>query len=175
MADFDQEAKALNRQAQAAKALLDSIRSVDPEDEVLALDVVEGETDLFEVIDAILLRRAATLALADGTKGAVADLQQRQKRFEDRAAYDRTLIEQAMALAELKTLQRPCATLSMADRKASLVITTEADIPAKFWKPGDPTLDRKALAAALAELGEGEAIPGATLSNGAPTLTIRVK
>lgn len=175
MADFDTQARELDKQATAAKALLDSIRSVDPTDEILALDAVEGETDLFEVVDAILLRRAATLALAEGTKAAVADLQQRQKRFEERAAYDRTLIEQALALAELKTVQRPVATLTMADRKPSLVITTEADIPARYWKPGAPTLDRKALAADLAELGDGEVIPGAVLSNGAPTLTIRTK
>lgn len=173
--NFDAEAKDLDKQARVARAVLDSIRSVDPGDEVLALDTVEGETSLFEVIDAILLRRLATLAMAEGTKAAEADLQMRRKRFEDRANYDRTIIEQAMALAELKTLQRPVATLSMADRKPSLVITTEADIPAKYWKPGDPTLDRKALAADLASLGDGENIPGATLSNGAPTLTIRSK
>lgn len=175
MSKFDTEAKELDKQTLAARAVLDSIRSVDPEDEVLALDTVEGETSLFEVIDAILLRRAATVAMTEGTKAAVADLQARQKRFEDRANYDRTLIEQAMSIAELKTLQRPVATLSMADRKPSLVITTEADIPAKYWKAADPTLDRNALAADLASLGDGENIPGAVLSNGAPTLTIRTK
>lgn len=172
---FDAEAKDLDKQARIARAVLDSIRSVDPDDEVLALDTVEGETSLFEVIDAILVRRLATLGMAEGTKAAIGDLKARQKRFEDRANYDRTIIEQAMALAELKTLQRPVATLSMADRKPSLVITTEADIPAKYWNPGDPTLDRKALAADLASLGDGENIPGATLSNGAPTLSIRTK
>ena len=48
----------------------------------------------------------------------------------------------------------------------------EALIPAKFWKPQDPKLDRAAVAEALKA---GETVPGASLSNGGLSLSIRVK
>jgi hypothetical protein len=54
---------------------------------------------------------------------------------------------------------------------AKLELIEEADIPAEFWKAGDPKLDRKALAEALKE---GRSVPGVALSNQAPSLTVRI-
>jgi len=52
------------------------------------------------------------------------------------------------------------------------IIADEALIPARFWKPSDPKLDRAAVSAALKA---GEIVPGATLGNGGFTLSVRVK
>ena len=107
-----------------------------------------------------------------GAEKVVADLEARAKRVEDRIRMRRGLIEQAMVIAEIKKLERPAATLSLTNRPASLVVSDEAAIPSRFWVAADPKLDRKALSAALKE---GEAVAGATLSNAAPSLTVRVK
>jgi hypothetical protein len=110
--------------------------------------------------------------MAKGAKQAAADIEDRAKRLEAAVDRRRVVIEQAMAIAGLQKVIRPCATLSLTDRAASVIITDEASIPARFWKSGDPKLDKKALKAAL---DADEQIEGASLSNRQPTLTIRVK
>lgn len=161
------------KQASAAKALRDSLSEVDAEDPILLADMIEGETTLFEDFDALLHRMARNGAYAAGLKILIEDMEARKRRFESRVKMDKALIEQAMLIAEItEKVERPGATLYFTNRPASVQISEESEIPAKFWKTGDPVLDRAAIAAALkAE----ETVPGANLSNAAPTLTIRVK
>lgn len=158
------------REAQAAKALRESVSALDGDDTLLA-DMIEGETGLFEIIDRLLQRISDNRAMVEGTVAEEARLYERRVRHEKRVASDRALIEQAMMIADLPKIERPAATLSLARRQPSAVIETEADIPAEFWTAADPKLDRKALTAALKD---GRAIPGASLSNVAPSLTIRI-
>jgi hypothetical protein len=182
------------REAQAAKALCESIAALDPDDALL-LDTIEGETNLFETIDAVLARMANDDALVRGCDAVIADLETRRERFKARIKTDRALIEQALLIAEIETkVERPAATLSLARRAPVLVIETESEIPTTYWKAGAPALDKAALTEALRERrkaldalpkdpdARAEAlaslppeIPGATLSSAAPTLTIRTK
>lgn len=159
----------ITREAIAAKALLKSIRDLDADDD-LALDMVEGETSLLEAFDRLLERMARCEAHIVGTKAVVADIEARAERFKKRIETDRALIEQAMTIAELPKVERPLATISLRQLQPKLIVSDEAEIPARFWKPADPTLDKKALSEALKA---SEAVPGASLSNAAPTLTIR--
>ena len=138
----------------------------------LALDMIEGETSLVECVDALLEANTQDAVIVAGAEKVVADLEARAKRVEDRIRMRRGLIEQAMVIAEIKKLERPTATLSLTNRAAALIVSDEASIPSRFWVAADPKLDRKALSAALKQ---GEAITGATLSNAAPSLTVRVK
>jgi hypothetical protein len=160
------------KEAKAVSALRGSLEQLGGEDAQLLLDMIEGETSFFEVVDRVLERIADSQALAFGLGVAISDFQVRKKRFEDRAKADKTLIEQALFIADLERIERPTATLFLARRAQSVEIAEEADIPAEFWKVGDPQLDKKAL---LAALKEGRAVPGACLSNGAPSLTVRTK
>lgn len=164
----------IEREARAAKALRESIAELrtGDADEDLAIDMIEGETGLFECIDALLAANTADVAMVAGIEKVAADLDGRKRRVEARISTRRALIEQAMMTAEVKKLERPAATLTMANRAPSVVTVDEASIPARFWTAGAPKLDRKALAEALKG---GEAVPGATLSNAAPTLSVRIK
>jgi len=162
----------IQRQAEAAAALRDSLAKLGETDPDLILDMTEGETSLFECIDALLLRMASDKALVVGTDSVISDLEARKRRVEKRIEFDRGLIEQAMAIAELPKIERPAATLSLSNRPPSLRIENEADVPAEFWTAGAPKLERKALTEALKE---GRTIPGAVLSNAAPSLTVRTK
>lgn len=178
--------------ALAVKGLRESLAAVDADDEALLLDTIEGETEFFEIVDAVLERIAVNEAHAGGLAKMEEAFAARRERFTARVKADRTLLEQALSIAELPKLERPSATLSLSARAPSLQITEESDIPADYWKPGAPSLDKKALLAALKDREKALAalptdgeereaaladlppeIPGATLSNGAPSLTLR--
>lgn len=179
------------KEAKAVAAILAAHEIDAGEDAELVADVIEGETSLLEAVDVVLDRIANAEVMLEGLAVVVARLSARKTRYEQRIKTDRTLLEQALTIAELPKLERPAATLSISTRAPSLIVTEESDIPAKYWKAGDPTLDKKALTAdlkdrarALESLPEDEAqraalvaslpeIPGAALSNGAPSLTIR--
>lgn len=187
------------RAAEAAKALVESIRAMagDEDDELLA-DMVEGETSLFDIVDALIQRRNSNAAFVDALKAHVDDLKLRQGRYEKRIETDRALIEQAMSIAGLVKIERPYATLSLSQRAAKLVVDEEAAIPPAYWKAGDPKLDRDGLKAAVlareaerqVRLGAWRAlhgadapppndlpapIPGAHMEPPAATLTVRIK
>lgn len=159
------------REAQAVAALRASLADALGADDELVIDTIEGETGLFEAIDMLLLEVAHSHGMEAGTLQAADALALRAARYHKRAEAARALIEQAMMIAELEKLERPAATLSLVRRAAKVEITEEAEIPAEFWKAGEPKLDKKALGQALKD---GQAVPGAALSNQAPSLTIRV-
>lgn len=159
------------KEALAVAALQESLRQLGAEgDEALLMNSIEGETSLLEAIDRLLLTIAEAAGLAQGAHAAAQGLSARAERLEKRADAARAVIEQALMIAELEKLERPTATLSLVRRPPKLEITEEADIPADYWKLGDPKLDKKAL---LAALKDGRGVPGACLSNSAPSLTIR--
>lgn len=160
----------IEREALAARNLRESLGQL-ADDEDLALDMIEGETSLVECIDKLLEQNTADRALVEGIAKVMSELDGRGARVERRIDMRRALIEQAMMTAEIKKLERPTATLTMANRRPSLRIDDEASIPAEFWTAGAPKLDRKALTAALAE----RPVAGAALSNAAPSLTVRIK
>lgn len=159
------------KEAKAVAALRESHAALladgDPE---LLLDTVEGETSLLEAIDRLLLSITESDGLAEGARRAAAEIESRAERFKKRAQSARAMIEQALMIAELDKLERPAGTLSLVRRAPKLELTEESEIPSEFWKAGDPKLDKKALSEALKE---GRAVPGAVLSNCAPSLTIR--
>lgn len=181
------------KEALAVKALLEGLRQIgEADDEALVADSIEGQTQLFEIIDAVLARMTDAEVMIEGIDAITKNLSGRKARYEARIKRDRALIEQAMTIADLAKIERPTATLSLAARPPSLTLTEESEIPAAYWKAGEPTLDRKTLAAALKERAAALAalpadpeakaaaiaalppeIPGATLSNGAPSLTVR--
>ena len=184
--------RAAQREAIAAKALIETLRStLGEEDQGLLADMVEGETELMEAIDRILAEQVEERIKIEGIQAVADAMKERQDRAKKRIDTLRTAIEQAMDIAGLSKIARPLATMSLAARAPKLVVETEAEIPALYWKTGDPYLDKKGLTDALkaraaaealpdgpereAALTEAPAIPGACLSNGAPSLTLRWK
>jgi hypothetical protein len=162
--------RSIEIEAEAARLLLANLKDVLAGDEDATLSTIEGETGLFEAIDEATARVLEIGAMQDAIGARMDSLKARMARLDAQSERIRTCIAVAMETAELKKLERPEATLSLGKKAATAVITNEADIPAEFWKPSDPKLDKKALLAALKDKRE---IPGATLSNGGTTLSIR--
>jgi hypothetical protein len=160
-------------QVEAAKKLIASLHDMDATDDAeLVADAIEGETGLIEALDAALAEIDECEILIAGLDEKIKAFDARKKQQKDRAERIRALIEQALVSTDMQSLRLPSATISLAKRAPGLVVTNEADIPARFWVEQErpaPKLDKKALADAL-KSGD---VPGASLDNGSFSLTVR--
>jgi len=162
--------KAINAELREAMKLRQALgEDADP---TLLLNTIEGETNLAEACVVVLEQTHEDEILIEGLAAKIAELTIRKGRMEKSVESRRGIILMAMDKAGLHTIRSPLGTMSVRDVKPKLVVTDEAKIPARFWKPADPTLDRAAVKAAL---DANETIPGATLSNGGIGLSIRIK
>ncbi len=164
--------RSILRETETAKRLIADMRS---DDEQLVTDSIEGETGLFEAIEAALSEIDECEILIIGLEEKIKAFDARKKQAKDRAERMRALIERAMVETEQQSFRLPAGTLSLKKVPPALVITNEADIPAAFWVEQErpaPKLDKKAL---LEALKENETIPGAALDNGSVSLTVRRK
>lgn len=142
------------------------------DDPQLILDMIEGETSLVEAVAVIYEEMTNDIALAAGIESYIKTLSERHSRLIKAIESRRALILMAMDRTGVPTIKTPLATITMRDTAATAVITDEHKIPAQFWKPQDPKLDKKALTEALRN---GDTVPGAQLSNGGISLTVRTK
>lgn len=142
------------------------------DDEILRADMIEGETDAFELLTSIVRQIEDAKALQDGTGERLEELKARKDRFGRRIDGLRKLAFNIMECAELAKAELPEATLSLRAGQAQLV--GEAD-PAllpddlcKISRAPDRTKIKDALKA-------GQTVPGFELSNSPPSLSIRIK
>lgn len=135
--------------AEALKFQLTAIYGEGEPDTVLLKDMVEGETDLFETVDRILLQITLDEANLVGIDKSKSTMEARKKRLEGRVDTMRTMIASALEILEEKRFERPLATVTLKPTPRKVFITDEASIPAIYWKASDPTLSKKDLADAL--------------------------
>jgi len=167
MADVSRE---LHIQGEAARALLLNIRDVVEDDAEMIETAIEGETSLKEAISAAVDRILELDAHEEAIAAQVKALNERKERFTHQSDRIKAAIHVAMGQAELRKLELPQATLSVRAVPPKAEITDESMLPSRFWKSSAPTLDRKLL---LETLKSGESVPGAVLSNGSETLSLR--
>jgi hypothetical protein len=150
-----------------------SLRAEFPEaDDGTLRDTLEGLSSLPEALSAVVRSYLEDLSLAAALGMRISDMQVRLARFETRAEKKRALVTQVMERAELKKLQECDFTVSLRTVPPGLVVSDETAIPADYWKPQPPKLDKKGL---LASLNAGQAIPGAALGNGGTTISVRTR
>jgi hypothetical protein len=155
------------------RAIRDRIRAEDPNiDEQTLADTVEGLTDLYEIVAAIVRAAMADEALATGLKGRIAEMQDRLSRLQDCAAKRRQIAKDVMVELDIKKITAPDFTVSIRPGMPSLLVLDEAVVPSIYWQPVAPRLDRQGL---LSELKEGGDIKGVTLSNPEPVLSVRTR
>jgi hypothetical protein len=141
-------------------------------DEETLQDTLEGLSALPEMLEELI--RAALLdeALATGLKARLGEMKERLERLEARAARKRELALRTMLGAEIGKLTAPDFTASTRQGAPTLEVVAEEKIPAAYWKPQPPKLDR---ALVLAALKNGTAIEGATLLPPRAQLSVRSK
>lgn len=154
-------------------AIRDRIRAHDPQiDEQTLADTVEGLTDLHEIVMAIIRSALSDEALARGLKCRISDMQGRLGRLEDRAFKRRQIAKDVMIELDLKKLNAPDFTASIREGTPSLMVIDEEAVPSIYWQPSEPRLNRQGLAY---ELKQGAEVPGVTLSDPEPVLSVRTR
>lgn len=161
--------RTLKEESEAARSLLLNLRDILADDDEAKADTIEGETNLIEAIGSAVARLNEIEVLSESIKEYAGSLAKRKARLEDQADHIRAAILAAMSIAEIRKLELPIATLSVASTPPKALPIIEAEIPSQFWKRQDPKLDLRAL---LAALKEGP-VPGAELSNGGESLKIK--
>lgn len=141
------------------------------DDDILRADMIEAETDAFVFLSKLVRMIGDAGALAGGTQQYIAELRERQARIERRIEGLRSLVFKVMESADLRKLELPEATLSVRAGSRKVVITDEARLPDSLIRvTREP--DKQAIKNLL---DAGQEVLGAELSNGAPSLSLRIK
>lgn len=181
----------------AAEALIEQLRAVAGEDDDFLADLIEGQTDVFDILERIAQAEFDDQILLTGIKDAQAKLAERKRRTEARIETARSLVAATLYHLGLKKHRFGIGTYSVSPKPLTAIVTDEALIHSMFWKPQPPALDKKALneavvgrakalevaaaiedqearQAALAKAAEDyPEIPGTTISNGGLVVTVR--
>jgi hypothetical protein len=151
-------------------AFADALRDEFGEDDELVADMLEAETDLHDVMGRLLRAADEAGTYADGNKLLVKRYTDRRRAFEAREEAIRGVIERIMRAVGLTKLSHAYGTLTLARAGRAVHFTGDADaLPdnlVRITRAPD-------MAAIRAALDAGEAVEGASLTNGGETLVIR--
>jgi len=140
------------------------------DDEELLSGMIEGETDLHDLLRQVVKDIGETEAMCKALEAYMATLDERIARMEARNETRRNLILKLMELAHLSKAALPEATLSIRAKPRSLVGNADPDaMPDEFVRI-KRTIDRTAIKNALMD---GRAVEGFALDNGGVSLSIR--
>jgi hypothetical protein len=160
--------------AELVKRQIFELRSQFPEldeDESFALDVYEGQTDLFRILSKIVAERSESETMVSAIKERVSDLNTRSDRFKRRSDFMKKLAKGLMDAAHQPKITLPEATLSVLKPRTSVNVIDADQLPQGFFSIVRQP-DKKAIGEALLA---GEQIPGAELALGDEGLMIKVK
>lgn len=142
------------------------------EDEDNWLLAIESETDLDQMLTSIVRQIDDAKAMESGTKERLDELKARKDRFARRQEALRNLAFKIMDHANVRKMELPLATLSIRNGQPQLVGDAPAghlpDDLCKISREVDRTKIKDALKAGLT-------VPGFEISNGQPSLSIRIK
>ncbi len=162
----------LHNEAIAVANLIANYADIIGDDEDAKNDLIAGETSFNEAINAAAARVLTIDSMVEGLKEHKRKTDARLKRLQDQAEMIRAAIGSAVEQVEIVgKIETPVATISQTKVPPKAIIVDEAAIPSDYWIRQDPKLDRKLLLKDLKK--EGAKIPGATLSNGGKTISIR--
>jgi len=144
----------------AMSAAMEAISALpDDEDHELLLGVIEGQSEIFELLDKIVEWSIADKKLAELAR-------ERARRIEARSDRAREIATRIVEALGVSPLERPVYTASITYPRKPIV-TNADELPKEYIRE---SADMIAIGKALRA---GEQIPGAELKNPAPQLTIR--
>ena len=138
-------------------------------DEQLKLSTLEGETELNEIVSALLAESEDDEGMIDAIKAQIDVRRERISRLENRVDARKKAIVSLMDCAQLTKLPLPEATVSVRTLRPSPKVANEDELPDDYCK-----FVRKPDMEAIKQAYEdGLHVPGTVLSNGGASLTIR--
>lgn len=140
-------------------------------------DILEGATELPEMLAMMARDAVQAEAYAEATKGRIKLMTERKANLERRSDKLRAAIAWALSEAGWKKIPRDAlpemGAVTVSPGRSKAVVDNEDDLPAMFYRFRTIRLIN------MEDLGdwlrEGNRCPGAHLSNPQPTLTIRSK
>ena len=138
---------ALSQELEAKQTLLDQLRALAVEDPDFLTDLIEGETNLLELIAALDASILDDETLVDGAKAALDKLQARKRAAENCSALKSRLLAHSRSFS--RPLRTPTATLTIADASLKAIAVAPEEIPARWWKLQPPKLDQDGLTKAI--------------------------
>lgn len=139
-------------------------------DAVALMSALESETDLKECLVEIAESALEDKMTAEVIRQRIKQLQERCSRIETREEKKRRVIAAAMQHADVQSITGEALTLSMRRGGRDLVVMDAEKIPAEYYTPQPPKLDKRKLRDAL---DQGAQVDGAQLDNGSYSVTIR--
>jgi phage host-nuclease inhibitor protein Gam len=141
------------------------------DDADLRLDMIEGETDAMEVATRLVRTIRQSETTVDAIKAEIDMLKARSSRYATRKDRARAVLEGLMDAMGTVKLSLTVATITMSEGREKAIISDENMLPDGYMRiKKEP--DKAAI---LEALKAGQAVPGAVLSNGGRTLTVRQK
>lgn len=135
-------------------------------------DTLDGEADLGDQIATLISDALEKEMFAEAIDKRISELRGRKDRLNKAAKAIRAAVADAAAEAAIKKLVRPEFTLSFGVLKPSLAGDASADDLPDDLVHVKREVDRRAIKAAIEA---GRPVPGFHLSNGRPTVAVRVK
>lgn len=179
---------ALEQAMSALQAARQRLLEEDPDlaaDETLMADILGSDpntVDAMDVLHRVLRASVHAKSMAAAAEARAAEIELRRDRYRRRAESLVTAAFNAMAALDLRKVELPDLTASLRAGAQSVVILDEDALPDEYVRVATTrTPDKKAIRDALmrrsesADPDQGNDIPGATLSNGLPSLMIKVK
>lgn len=131
----------------------------------------EAVRDTLEGLAGELEAKAANVAMfvrnletnADAIAEAARAMTERAKKIQNRAARIREYLQFHMERTGITSISCPYFTLKIRTNPPAVHVESENDIPADYWRPQPPKLDKASIAR---DLKAGANIPGADLTQG---------
>lgn len=162
-------------QADVANVLadIDALLAAYPEladDADLRADMLEGETDAFNVLTRLLSIERDADSLAKAIASRISDLQSRKARAEKRKDAMRVLMLRVMQAAGIQKAPLVEATVSVSKGRDSVDVVDVNKLP-KWAYVTERKPDKKAI---MERLAANKNVPGAALKTGGDVLMVRV-
>lgn len=142
------------------------------DDEPALLDTLDGESDFDRQVGIALRMADEARMMAAGIAVRQEELTERKRRLEEREDAIRRAILTAMEIAGRTKITLPEATITVSRTAPQLLVPDDAAVgPGPWWVTPPPKLSKSALKDAI--VGEGRVVPGAYMSNGGSSLTVR--
>ena len=140
------------------------------EDDDFRRDVIEGQTDAMEILERLAAEIAENASFAKAIQERGKEILGRAARYERREDAYRSMAQRIMQAAEIRKAELEAATLSLRAVPPSVRIVNENDLPEWAWR-----IKREVSKSEIKDrLKAGETVPGAELTNGSETLSVRV-
>lgn len=142
-------------------------------DEQLKLSTLEGETELCEIVSALLAENEDDEGNIGQIKGQIETRRERIARFERRIEARKSAITSLMDTAQITKLALPEATVSLRTLGSRVKVIDVDQLPSAFVI--EETIRKPDKDAIEVAMERGQSIPGVVMTNGGSSLSVRRK